>query len=331
MSNFSVGAHADRARRRRTSPPTHGPRWAFVSPRPARVFVSSSLRVWSPGAPSPGPSPTLWRSRATLAPARWAPRAGLDQPCDHPRSRHPRRGPARARVRPRRARRRHVCPDRGPARTLLAWARLAAHRRAVSSPATGASPRRTYSEYRGRSAPPRPACLPARRPGRDRTRRPSAGHRAHPRPPEAPDVPRRSPVCRDLPAGRALAYPLTCVRSEFPKIGALWPCRPRGPGRLSQAVSCTVLTSRPVMFTADIGTFRARHRPDEVPARVPAIAPPDAATSCGTPLIDETWSWSPRPAVVGRRPAIRTACWPEPPRPVEPHPAPRQPGTRSRV
>ena len=61
------------------------------------------------------------------------------------------------------------------ARTLLAWTRGAVHRRAVSSPATGTTPRRTYSEYRGRTARPRPACLPARRPGRDRTHRPSAG------------------------------------------------------------------------------------------------------------------------------------------------------------
>ena len=37
------------------------------------------------------------------------------------------------------------------ARTLLAWTRGAVHRLAVSSPATGTTPRRTYSEYRGRT------------------------------------------------------------------------------------------------------------------------------------------------------------------------------------
>ena len=88
-------------------------------------------------------------------------------------------------------------------------------------------------------------------------------------------------------------------------------------------------TSRPGPFTAEIGTFRARHRPDEIPVRVPAFAPPDAATSFWDTLIDETWSWSPRPAVMGRRPAIRTACWLGPPRPVEPRPAPRGEANRS--
>ena len=95
-----------------------------------------------------------------------------------------------------------TCAPIAASPAVLAWTRGAVHRRAVSSPATCATHRRTYSEYRGRSAPTirgPPASLPARRPGRDRTCRPSAGASGSPtsarRPRRAATSPRvpRSP------------------------------------------------------------------------------------------------------------------------------------------
>ena len=132
---------------------------------------------------------------------------------------------------------------------------------------------------------------------------------------EGPDVPRRRPVCHDLPAGRGPGLPAdTRSTSEFPKIGALWPHVGHEPA----------------------GAVHSRHRHVPGPTqarRDPGPRPGSRASRrggiCWDTLIDETWSWSPRPAVVGRRPAIRTACWPGPPRPVEPHPAPRGEENRS--
>ena len=142
-------------------------------------------------------------------------------------------------------------------------------------------------------------------------------------------MPRRRPVCRDLPAGRALAYPPTRVRSEFPKIGALWP-------HVGHEPLCASHRPFRAQSSQPAGDVHSRHR--HVPGPTQARRGPGprpgsrASRRCDIlwdTLIDETWSWSPRPAVVGRRPAIRTACWPEPPRPVEPHPAPRGEENRS--
>ena len=178
LKDFLRVSHVDRLRRC-TRRPCTAASYIAAHPRPARGVRQSE---------------TGTRIRVIFAAG--SGHRERDQPRDHPRSRHPRRGPARARVRPRRARRRHVCPDRGPARNLLAWARPVAHRRAVSSPATCATPRRKHSEYRGRSAPPRPAGLPARRPGRDRTRRPSAGAAG---PPTSARSPRRAATSARVP------------------------------------------------------------------------------------------------------------------------------------
>ena len=190
-------------RGRSQPPPTRGPRGAFVSPRPARVFVSSSLQVLVTVSAT---SHVIIPVPGTRDEVRRVPVCGHDG--------------------------RHVAACAAIAARLVPYwpgreARCTAGRCPV--PATWRPlGERTANSVAGRPRHGRRACpLVAQGATEHVVHLPA--HRAHPRPPEGPDVPRRRPVCRDLPAGRVLAYPPTRVRSEFPKIGALWPHVGHGP------------------------------------------------------------------------------------------------------
>ena len=87
-------------------------------------WIPSSSRAALPPGMRPLAATVRRRPAGGCGPA---PASGIQ-----PSGMQPQPGPGRARVRRRRPARRRVCHDRWPVRTPVAWARAAAHRRAVS-------------------------------------------------------------------------------------------------------------------------------------------------------------------------------------------------------